>query len=388
MFSQTPFTLDKVFRLLIDVVLVIVAFFLLRYLSDILLPFVISVALAWCINPLVHFLQHKLKIKSRIAAVIISLILVLTTIGAALWAIIPRLINDAVKIGQAIARFAANPALQQQTLEYLPKEWLEWITEYLNEANVSALFTADKIEDIAAILGQKILPGVNFIFSGSLNLLSIVVGSSIILIYLIFILLDYDTITEGWKSLVPAKYREQVYRFSDDVDTAMTKHFRAQAIIAVIVGVLTAIGFALIGLPLGIVLGLLIGLLSMVPYLQWLGLVPAAFFGLMHALETGQSFWVMMLLVLLIFLGIHLLQDFILYPKIMGDVTGLNSAIILLSISVWGKLLGMLGLIIALPATTLLLTYYQRFLQKLELQKHATLNKSEQPPSKHPDTVD
>ncbi len=72
------------------------------------------------------------------------------------------------------------------------------------------------------------------------------------------------------------------------------------------------------------------------------------------------------MLVMLVFGIIQLIQDMILTPKIMGDVTGLNPAIILLSLSIWGKLLGMLGLIIALPMTTLLIAYYRSFLQKVE----------------------
>jgi len=64
---------------------------------------------------------------------------------------------------------------------------------------------------------------------------------------------------------------------------------------------------------------------------------------------------------LVVFAVVQAIQDILLTPKIMGQVTGLNAAIILLSLSVWGSLLGMLGMIIALPLTTLLLNYYQKY---------------------------
>ena len=64
------------------------------------------------------------------------------------------------------------------------------------------------------------------------------------------------------------------------------------------------------------------------------------------------------------FAVVQMIQDSLLTPKIMGKVTGLNSAIILLSLSIWGSLLGVLGMIIALPMTTLMLTYYQRYIIK------------------------
>jgi predicted PurR-regulated permease PerM len=73
-----------------------------------------------------------------------------------------------------------------------------------------------------------------------------------------------------------------------------------------------------------------------------------------------------MLMVIIVFCVVQLIQDTFLTPKIMGKVMGLNAAIILLSLSIWGSLLGMLGMIIALPGTTLLLTYYQRYVIKKE----------------------
>jgi len=122
-----------------------------------------------------------------------------------------------------------------------------------------------------------------------------------------------------------------------------------------------------IDLPMGIILGLFIGLLNMVPYLQTIGLIPAYLFSILSALQTGSSFWVAILLVTVVFVIIQTFQDGYLVPKIMGKVTGFSPAIILLSLSIWGKLLGFLGLIIALPMTALLFAYYRRF-----LKNHAT----------------
>jgi predicted PurR-regulated permease PerM len=82
---------------------------------------------------------------------------------------------------------------------------------------------------------------------------------------------------------------------------------------------------------------------------------------LIHALETGMSFWVSLGLTALVFAVVQIIQDAYLSPKIMGKVMGLSPAMILLSLSIWGKLLGILGLLIALPATCLVLAYYKRF---------------------------
>jgi predicted PurR-regulated permease PerM len=102
--------------------------------------------------------------------------------------------------------------------------------------------------------------------------------------------------------------------------------------------------------------------LNMVPYLQVIGLIPAFLLALVHGLETGGSVWIPLALTGLVFVVVQAIQDGILVPKIMGRVTGLSPAMILLSLSVWGKLLGIFGLLIALPMTCLLLAYYRRFL--------------------------
>ena len=141
----------------------------------------------------------------------------------------------------------------------------------------------------------------------------------------------------------------------------MNKYFRGQAVVAFCVGVLFSIGFLIIDFPMAIGLGMFIGLLNMVPYLQLVGFVPTILLAIVKAADTGQNFWLIMLMALLVFAVVQLIQDGLLTPKIMGNVTGLNSAIILLSHSIWGSLLGMLGMVIALPLTTLLLNYYQKY---------------------------
>ena len=126
-------------------------------------------------------------------------------------------------------------------------------------------------------------------------------------------------------------------------------------------GSLFPIGFAFIGLPMGIGIGLFIGVLNLVPYLQTLGIPPCIILGLIQSAETGRPIWVVMLCIAAVFIIVQTIQDMILVPKIMGDVTGMGPAWILLSLSVWGALLGFVGMIIALPVTTLLVSYYKRF---------------------------
>ena len=146
-----------------------------------------------------------------------------------------------------------------------------------------------------------------------------------------------------------------------DLDRNMNAYFRGQALVAGIVGILFAIGFQIIGLPMGIGIGLIIGVLNLVPYMQALGIPPCILLGLIQSAESGRPVWVVMLCIAAVFIIVQTIQDMVLVPKIMGNVTGMGPAWILLSLSIWGSLLGFVGMIIALPLTTLLVSYYKRF---------------------------
>ncbi len=104
-----------------------------------------------------------------------------------------------------------------------------------------------------------------------------------------------------------------------------------------------------------------IGLLNLVPYLQLVGLIPALLLALLKALETGNSFWHEAFLVLLVISIVQIIQDTFLVPRIMGKAYNLNPAVILLSLSIWGSLLGIIGLFLALPLTTVLISFYKKF---------------------------
>jgi predicted PurR-regulated permease PerM len=151
-----------------------------------------------------------------------------------------------------------------------------------------------------------------------------------------------------------------------EVEDSMNRYFRGQGLIALLVGIGFAVGFSIVGLPMAVGVGLFIGLLNMVPYLQMLGIVPVTVLALLKASDTGESFWVIIGLCAVVFVIVQTLQDMVLTPKIMGSAMGMNPAVILLSLSVWGCLLGFIGLVIALPLTVLCFTYYKRIVLKEE----------------------
>jgi predicted PurR-regulated permease PerM len=104
-----------------------------------------------------------------------------------------------------------------------------------------------------------------------------------------------------------------------------------------------------------------IGMLNLVPYLQAVSILPMALLSMLKAANTGTPFWPIMLGALAVLMIVQTIQDLFLVPKIMGKRMNLHPAVILLSLSVWGHLLGVLGMIVALPLTTLFLAYLRRY---------------------------
>lgn len=373
-----PYTFDRVVRLLLLLAFVAATFYIVRYLSDALVPFAVAVLLAYLINPLVEFFEYRTRIRKRTPAVIISLLLVFFVFALLGIVLVPIFINQLAHMRDLIANYINNSALRNQALAYLPTDLGEYLRDIVQRPEVVSFFNGN-IGNILTMLKESLLPGVWSVFSGSLSIVTSVAGIVIVFMYTIFILLDYERVVENWSNIIPPKFRPALQSFMGDISSSMNSYFRAQLLIAIIMGVLHAIGFTIIGLPMGIILGLFIGILNMVPYLQLAGMIPCLFFSIIHSLEVGNSVWVGIGLLLLVFLVAQLIQDIFLTPRIVGDATGLNPAIIMLSLSIWGKLLGFLGLIIAIPLTTVLVTYYHRFLRHASLG-HAPAAVEEIPP--------
>ena len=358
MLTDKPFTFDRVIRIAITVGIGWGMLTLLAYLSDVLMPFAVALLLAYLINPLVSWVQRRIRLKTRVLAVLLSLLVILIIVAVFLIVLIPLIIAEITHMKNLLSGVIDTDQIQEQVFFYVPNEVWSYITGFIESEELIQLLNYQNVKE----LSQQILPGVWGVFSGTITFFVGLLGIVIILLYLVFILVDFEEVSEGWKNLIPPQYKTMIIAVLDDFKSAMQSYFRAQALIAFIVGILFAIGFWLIGLPMGIFLGLFIGLLNMVPYLQVIGLIPAGLFALMSSLETGENAWFILLMTLLIFVVIQLIQDAVLVPKIMGNVTGFNPAVILLSLSVWGKLLGMLGLIIALPITFLIHSYYKRYI--------------------------
>lgn len=372
--QRKEITFDRFIRGTLTAAGVIGILYLLDHLSGVLLPFFIAWLIAYITYPMVIFYQYKLRMRSRVVS-ILAVMLTLAAIGTAISLFfIPPMIEECIKMKELLGAYLQNG--NEQTS--IP----EAINEFIHN-NIDAKWLMQTLDSETIVQAvQKVVPKMWSLVATSYNIIIGIFAAFIMVLYYFFILLDYEQISGGWVNLIEAKHRRKVVALLNDVKDSMNHYFRGQSLVAFCVGVLFSIGFLIIDFPMAVSLGLFIGLLNMVPYLQIIGLIPTVMLALIKAAETGENFWWILGLAMIVFCVVQLIQDTILTPKIMGKITGLNPAIILLSLSIWGSLMGMLGMIIALPLTSLLLSYYQRYIRKkdiayisgLEANHHSTDN--------------
>ena len=352
--ERKKITFDSFIRAVILGAIIIGILMLLKRLSGVLLPFFLAWLIAYLIYPLVSFSQYKLRLKNRIASIFCALFTLTIIGGAAFYLLVPPMIQEFLRVKDLQIEYFSTT----HTASNVPTTLSEFIRQNVDMHILEQMFSQENILDALKVTVPKLWA----LVSESINLLFGFFTVFLILLYIVFILLDYESISQGWTHLMPKKYRHTVTGILNDVKDGMNRYFRGQALVALCVGILFSIGFLIIDFPLAIGLGLFIGALNMVPYLQIIGFVPTIMLAILKAADTGDNFGIIIASATAVFIVVQIIQDGYLVPRIMGKITGLNPAIILLSLSVWGSLMGMLGMIIALPLTTLMLSYYQRYI--------------------------
>ncbi|HCE47973.1 MAG TPA: AI-2E family transporter [Prevotellaceae bacterium] len=353
---EKKITFDSFIRGMLVFAMIAAILLLIRYLEDVLTPFFVAWFIAYLIYPVVTFVQYKLHFHYRILSIFITLALAGGLVYGFFALTFPQVATELEHFKESLVKFiqvgANNNSISPKVEAF--------IHEQARLIDLDKIFTQKNILNVV----KETVPRVWNVVYQTANLLITLFSSCIALLYLFFILVDYEKLSSGVIRLFPKRNRKFLSSLFTDLQHGMNNYFRGQALISVCVGILFSVGFVIIGFPLAIPLGIFIGVLSFVPYLHALGLVPTLLFALIKAADTGQNFWAVLAGALAVFLIVQIIQDMVLTPRIMGSAMGLPPFLILLSLSVWGYLLGIIGMIIALPLTTLLISYYQRYVTK------------------------
>lgn len=347
-------TFDRFVRMAGIGLLIAAIFCLINYLSSVLIPFFVAWLLAYLLYPIVKFVENKLHVRIRALSIIITMIFVVSVVSLIVYLIIPPMIDQFQKLYVILSHW-----VHETTHTNSISEWLSQVlTE--NHQRIEAFF---KSPDFTATL-KSAAPKFFNVLSQTASIILSIVASLITLLYMFFILMDYEYLTANWIRIFPPKVRPFWNELMNDVERELNNYIRGQSAVAACMGVMFCVGFSLLDFPMAIGLGILIGIMDLVPYLHTFALIPTAFLAMLKAADTGQNFWVTFGLAVGLFAVVQIITDMIVTPKIMGKAMGLNPAVLLLSLSVWGTILGFIGLIVALPLTTIIIAYWQRYVTR------------------------
>ncbi len=351
---KNEITFDRFVRGGLTVAVIVAVVLLLRYLSGVLIPFFIACLAAYMLHPIVIFLQEKCRLRNRLLSVLLTFVLVGGTLGGLIYLSIPPFMEECAHLKSVALQYIERGGENSS----VPQALRRVFDDGVNHLQLDRLLREGDLPQTIKTALPKVW---EFLWSAASVVVNLIV-SLIALLYLFFLLMDYDKLQTKWLDFVPSHRRHFAATLMSDIEEGMSGYFRGQMLIALSNCVMFSIGFLLIGFPAPIGLGVFIGLISFVPYLQVLGMLPALVLALLHAIETGDNFWWLIGGVVLVYIVVQIIQDVVVTPHVMGKIMHLSPLVILLSLSVWGYMLGIIGLIIALPVTTLMLSYYRRYI--------------------------
>ncbi len=318
-------------------------------------PLAAAGILALMLQPVVHLLETKGKMKRLWAVLLLYSAFVLVLAGLAL-AITPTVVE------QVLDFIAFIPQFWQNALNYVQNHYPEWVA--LAERRMANPTIKNMVEGAlneAQHVLKQMLPSLKSAGVGILNVFGFLTNLAVLPIYLFFFLLSgrTDPTRDLGEHLtfLPDDKRDDVVFLAREFVNIVVSFFRGQLLIGLIMGVLLAIGFTVVGLKFGLLIGLMLGVLNIVPYLGTIiGLciaLPLAF------LQPGGG-WSLVIWVSVVFVIVQNIEGWFLTPKIMGERTGLHPVMVIVSIFFWGAALnGILGMILAIPLTAFFVTAWR-----------------------------
>ena len=337
-------------KLIIGIGIAAILIWLIRYLSDVLLPFFVACLVAYLLQPLVGFNQRWTHTRGRILASVLTIIEVAAVIGLLVYLFLPSVIRDTEMLAGIVK--AVSDGRQPVPESY--RRIIDFVEQYANPAELNHTLRTLHIEQLIS-KGSSLL-------AESAHVVLVTLGWLLTIIYVFFILIDYPEIVRGFKLIFPAKYRDMGVSVVNDVQVNMNHYFRGQGFVALCAMVFYCIGFSIVGIPLDIPMGILVVILYIIPYFQYVTVIPVVIICILYSLGGTHDIWTLLGECALVYIVSQSICDYIITPHVMGREMGLNPAVILLSLSVWGSLMGIIGMILALPLTSLIMTYYQRYI--------------------------
>lgn len=340
--------------LILAVIIALQKLNIMNIIKDILIvisPFFIGFAFAWLLRPIVLRLNKTTK-NNALSSIIVFAIFV-TILFIILYVFIPTLYEEVNELVGLIPSF------------------IERITTYIND--IFNKFSSNGIDlndfqnkvltnltlygtDIASALPTNII---NFIISLFSGIGTVAMG----LIVGIYMSIDYDSISSHFKNLIPLHLQDDLSKLSNKMSVEVRKCVNGTFLVALMVLVCDSLGFAIVGLNAPLLFGLLCGLTDLIPFIgPYIGGAAAVIVGLTQDPLIGIG-------ALIVCTIVQLVENYVLQPVVMSKASSLHPVIIIISLLVFGRFFGILGMILATPTLTIVRVLIEFLIEKTNLRK-------------------
>ena len=332
---------------------VVVLLWAVYSIRSITAPIVVGFGLAYVFNPFVNWAWRWKKVPRWASTSAVMLAGLLAAAGVVVWAV-PTLWWQARDLIGTLTKFiATNTTLRSlwasftdkvaESSQGLDSESLKPILDELDSLNFPA---------IARFLLKSLDIGVGAVGSVFSTTTYLVLMAVIIGFCFFFFSWKFSSITDWFKSLIPASRQERSLEVIGMMDRSVAAFVRGRLVQAAVMGAILSIGWLLAGVPYWLLLGMGCGLLNLVPYAAVVGCLAAVAMACVHALAGPEAVftWGVVIWPTVVYVAAQLIDGWIVEPLVQGKATDLDPLTVLLVVLIGGALAGLLGMLLAIPA--------------------------------------
>ncbi len=373
----------------------------LAFLQPILIPFAVAGVLAYLLEPGVEWLERRGLNRQR--SVLLAFAVFTLAIGGLGWWIVVKLDNPARHLADRVPVYYAKA--QKAVVDFSARIEKDYGIKLLPQAEPTVTPVTPAAEQGAAseikdkevsdgldtdfhalLRGDWVkttlpkVPGIIWSFltksvGGFLGVFGFMLSFIIVPLYLYYFLIESAKIQQRWSDYLPLRasaFKDELVSCLNEINSYLVAFFRGQLFVSMINGIATGIGLVIVGLDFGLIIGLALCLAGIIPYLGialcWIPAVIIASVQGGSALLPADPWWVMPLVVTGVFALVQQIDAFFITPRIVGEAVGLHPMTVIVSVFVWGLLLGgLLGAILAVPLTASVKVLFQRYVWRARI---------------------
>ncbi|HEY6188991.1 MAG TPA: AI-2E family transporter [Pyrinomonadaceae bacterium] len=342
-----------ILRVIFIILTVFAGLWILRAITGVILLIVLAIFFAYLIAPLVEFVHRPFQLRGRehimprVAAIAIVYLLLFGSLGIALYFLLPRLSNQITQFASQAPAYFTSARARTASLQNFYERYQ--IPVRMREA------INDNVTHVIQTVGDYATEGIGNIFIGSLSYVPWLV---LIPILAFFLLKDADSFRRSALQMLPrGRWRWRGDEFFQDVNSTLAAYIRAQLVACLLIGVICTLGFLLMGVPYPLILGILAGLFEFIPLVGPLTLA-------VIATLIASFYSVKLAIAVLVFLGVlRIAQDYVIYPRIIGQGIHLHPLAVILAILAGAELAGIAGIFLAIPVIAIATVSYRHWLE-------------------------